>query len=226
MAGKDGPAAQENTALPHSRPTAILCGRVSRLSVRAITASNAFMTSNSQSAGSIWSELARKPDASFPNRLLNPVGAVVLPARGALLAVLTLSCLAMQTWSASRWHIVWPDSVDYIRVSQALDRGDPQPMVLQFGLNVYPLILTALHRLGGDWEAAGQAWSLAMASLVVLPLFGWLRRQFDDATAAAGSRTLRHPPQVVDLRPAHHPRPNLLVPSDLDALPGVARSWS
>ena len=148
------------------------------------------MTSNSQSASSdsasIWSELARKPEDSFPNHLLDPVGAVVLPRRGVLLAVLMLFCLAMQTWSASRWHIVWPDTVDYIRVSQALDRGDPQPMVDQFGLNVYPLILTGLHRLGGDWELAGQAWSVAMASLVVLPLFGWLRRQFDDATAAAG----------------------------------------
>ena len=148
------------------------------------------MTSTSQSASSdstsICSELARKPEDSFPNRLLDPVGAVVLPRRGVLLAVLTLFCLAMQSWSASRWHIVWPDTVDYIRVSQALDRGDPQPMVDQFGLNVYPLILTALHRLGGDWEVAGQAWSVAMASLVVLPLFGWLRRQFDDVTAAAG----------------------------------------
>ncbi len=159
------------------------------------------MTSNSQSAGSICSALARKPEASFPNRLLDPVGGVVLPRRGVLLAVLTLFCLAMQTWSASRWHIVWPDTVDYIHVSEALERGDPQPMVVQFGLNVYPLILTALHWLGGNWEIAGQAWSLAMASLVVLPLFGWLRRQFDDATAAAGCALYAIHPKLLIISP-------------------------
>ena len=88
--------------------------------------------------------------------------------------------------SASRWHVIWPDTVDYLRVSQALERGDPRPLAEQFGLNVYPPILVLLHGAGLDWLWAGQCWSIAMTALTVLPLFGWLRRQFDQQVAVVG----------------------------------------
>ena len=130
--------------------------------------------------------LGQGPAESFPNRLLGPVGARCRPAGAALLAALVLFCLAMQLWTASRWHVIWPDTVDYLRVSQALDRGDPRPLTNQFGLNLYPLVLVLLHRAGLDWLWAGQCWSMALASLVVLPLWGWLRRQFDDRVALVG----------------------------------------
>ena len=132
---------------------------------------------------SLWNDLAAKPAEHFPNHLGDPPGAVSLPLRGGLLAALVLCCLAMRLWMACRWQILWPDAVDYFRVSQSLKQGDVHPLVSQFGLNIYPPILVLLNRAGLDWETAGQWWSLAMASLSVLPLFGWLRRQFDDQVA-------------------------------------------
>ena len=131
-------------------------------------------------------DLGQGPAESFPNRLSGPVGAAGLPGAGRCWPRLVLFCLAMQLWTASRWHVIWPDTVDYLRVSQALDRGDPRPLADQFGLNLYPLVLVLLHRAGLDWLWAGQCWSMAMASLVVLPLLGWLRRQFDDRVALVG----------------------------------------
>jgi hypothetical protein len=160
-------------------------------------------------------DAAREPADYFPDHLLDSPGAAPfgaekgdsphlcddrrcasVPAFGPFrqmgtvpffrLAGLLLFCLAMQLWMASRWHVMWPDTVDYLRVSQALERGDPRPLVDQFGLNVYPLILVLLHRAGLDWLWAGQCWSIALTSLTVLPLFGWLRRQFDQRVAVVG----------------------------------------
>jgi hypothetical protein len=53
------------------------------------------------------------------------------------------------------------------------------------GLNLYPAILVLVHRGGLDWETAGIVWGVGIASLVVLPLYGWVRRQFDDRVALA-----------------------------------------
>ena len=47
-------------------------------------------------------------------------------------------------------------------------------------------MLVVLHRLGLDWEVAGSLWGVLMGAAVVLPLFGWLRRQFDRRVALAG----------------------------------------
>ena len=50
-------------------------------------------------------------------------------------------------------------------------------------LNIYPVILMVLNRLGLSWETGGMIWGVLISSLVVLPLFGWVRRQFDDTVA-------------------------------------------
>jgi hypothetical protein len=159
----------------------------------------------------VCNDLARAPADYFPNRLLDPVPRVPLPRRGALLAVLVLFCLAMQLWMASRWHIIWPDTVDYLRVSRALDGGDPKPLAEQFGPNLYPLILVLLHRAGANWLwasqswrsaawlQAAQGWSIALTCLAVLPLFGWLRRQFDDQVALVGCLLYALHPKLMTL---------------------------
>ena len=79
--------------------------------------------------GSLWKDFARKPAEYFPNRLLGPPETVALPRRDGLLLALLLLCLALRMWMAHRWQILWPDAVDYIHVSKAVARGDPEPLV-------------------------------------------------------------------------------------------------
>jgi hypothetical protein len=137
----------------------------------------------------------------FPNHLLDPVGPAALPRRNALLAVLVLLCLAMRAWMASQWHIVWSDAVDYIHIGQYLERGDLQPLLSQFGANIYPLLLVLLHAAGLSWEWAGPLWGLTVASLTVLPLFGWVRRQFDDRVALLACLLYAIHPKLMILSP-------------------------
>ena len=72
----------------------------------------------------------------------------------------------------------------YIRVAESLDQGQlHEDKYNRFGLNSFPVILMLLHRLGLDWELAGKLWNVAISCLTVLPLYGWVRRQFDDRVA-------------------------------------------
>ena len=63
---------------------------------------------------------------------------------------------------------------------------------------------------------------MALASLVVLPLWGWLRRQFDNRVALDRLPALRPSSQADDPRPAGYPRPNVLVLAGADAVLGLA----
>ncbi len=61
--------------------------------------------------------------------------------------------------------------------------GDFKNGFAEFGLNIYPLMLIPLRHLGVDWQIAGKWFSVLVATLAVVPLWGWLRRMFDDRTA-------------------------------------------
>ena len=93
-------------------------------------------------------------------------------------------------------------------------------------LNIYPLILLALHRAGLDWELAAAVWGVAISSLVVLPLWGWARRQFDDAWPCCACLLYAVSSEDDRMEPGGHARPDLLVPlhaGDLLALAGDHR---
>ena len=68
-------------------------------------------------------------------------------------------------------------------------------------LNIYPLILTGLHRLGLDWELAAGLWGVTVSSLVVLPLWGWVRRQFDDRVALVACLLYAVNPKFIEWSP-------------------------
>ena len=96
-----------------------------------------------------------------------------------------------------------PDGVFYIQLAQSIEHGHALPAA-QLPLYPYPMLLALLHRAGLDWELAGTLWGVLMAGLVVLPLFGWLRRQFDQRVALAGcflyavhSELIRWSPEVM-----------------------------
>lgn len=107
---------------------------------------------------------------------------------------LVVLCLVPRCLMAWRIDVLCRDGVFYLEHSQALARGDLDAGLGKLRLNTYPLILVALHRLGLAWEQVGEVWGVLIASLTVLPLFGWVRRQFNDAVASgAGVLYALHP---------------------------------
>lgn len=76
-----------------------------------------------------------------------------------------------------------PDAVLYINLADALERGDWAAGLAQMRLNIFPIALACLHRLGLSWELAGELWNVAMASLVAIPLASLVERMFDRRAA-------------------------------------------
>jgi hypothetical protein len=110
-------------------------------------------------------------------------------------------CLVLRGLMAMRVPSVDPDGVLYIELAKALDAGDLQRGTEGMGLNTYPVILMLLHRVGLDWELAGVVWGAVIASLVVLPLYGWVRRQFDEQVAAAACLLYAVHPKTIEWSP-------------------------
>ena len=129
--------------------------------------------------------------------------------RPLLLLGLVLLCLAPRALMAWKLGGVCPDGVAYIRLAELLDQGQGGEFLRLAGVNPLPLVLVVLHRLGLDWEVAGSLWGVLMGAAVVLPLFGWLRRQFDRRVALAGcflyavhGELIRWSPEVLAIRPS------------------------
>ncbi len=80
---------------------------------------------------------------------------------------------------------ICPDAVLYIGLGEAIDKGQFQEVLGQIRFNIYPLILSFLHRLGLPWEMAGVAWGVVISSCTVLPLYGWIRHAFSRRMAIA-----------------------------------------
>lgn len=129
-----------------------------------------------------WGCLIQSPARDFPDGLAGGF-APAPPRRYALLAALLLICLIPRVWMAWRWDLLWSDAVIYLHLSEALEKGDFDTAFCALGLNTFPVILMWLRRTGLDWTTAGHWWSVLMATLTVLPLFGWIRRQFDEQVA-------------------------------------------
>ncbi len=117
---------------------------------------------------------------------------------------LLLLCLAPRALMAWKLDGPCPDGVAYIRQAELLDQGHVGEVLRLSKTNPLPIVLVVLHRAGLDWVAAGSLWGVLMSAAVVLPLFGWLRRQFDDRVALAGcflyavhSELIRWSPEVI-----------------------------
>jgi len=136
--------------------------------------------------------------SDYPNALADPLPhRNAYPLRGRVLGILVLMCLVLRAAMATRLTSVDPDGVLYIQLARALEAGAFSDGTHGMGLNVYPVILMLLHRAGLDWEMAGIVWGVVIASLVVLPLYGWVRRQFNDRVAlAAGVLYAVHPTAI------------------------------
>lgn len=124
-----------------------------------------------------------------------------LPSAPWLLLILVVLCLIPRVVMALRIPSVCPDGVLYIRLAESLDAGDLRSGFRDMALNIYPVILTGLHRLGFDWEVGAAVWGVTISSLVVLPLWGWARRQFDDRVALVACLLYAVNPKMIEWSP-------------------------
>lgn len=140
--------------------------------------------------------------ALFPQTSRLPsLPAVLTRNRTWTLVGLFLFCLLIRTWYACRIHVICNDGALYIKLAQAWSEGNVEGGLGFLRLNSYPLILAGVHSLGLDWEAASKVWGVAIASLTILPLFGWLRRQFNDAVAIVGCLLYAAHPKLIEWSP-------------------------
>lgn len=130
-------------------------------------------------------DLFQDPPRDFPNRLTaGSAPCSPLERRQfAWLLLLWLACFVLRAGMSFAWSFLWGDSIVYLRASAALEQGNFQAAFDTLGLNVYPAILLCLRATGWDLMVSATWWSVWMASLVVFPLFGLVRRQFNDQIA-------------------------------------------
>ncbi len=136
---------------------------------------------------------------TYPNRLLDAAPSTVVPRRRLmLLGLLLVTALLPRVWMAVRTETICPDGTFYIQLAQALERGELGVALHEMHLNTYPVILAAGHQLGLDWEFTGKWWGVLAATLVVWPLFNWVRRQFDDVVAITSCLIYAMHPKLIE----------------------------
>lgn len=142
------------------------------------------------------------PPNEYPNHL-----AIPQPERPQLrrahwlVLILFLFCLTPRAIMLARIPSVCPDGVLYIHLAQSIEAGDWRSGFQSITLNIYPFILAGLHRLGLDWELAAGLWGVIVSSLVILPLWGWVRRQFDDSVALLACILYAVNPKLIEWSP-------------------------
>ena len=140
--------------------------------------------------------------AEYPNDLASPRPVSrQLPKVRWVLPMLVLACLVPRAMMALRIPSICPDGVLYINIARNIEAGQLRAAFQEMSLNIYPVILLALHRVGLDWETAATLWGIAMSCLVVLPLWGWVRRQFDDRVALVACLLYAIHPKFVEWSP-------------------------
>ena len=139
------------------------------------------------------------PAAEFPNRLRSPEPLrEKSPLRWRWMLLLFGLCLIPRAWMAMRMEIPCPDSLFFIRLAQAQEKGEALESAGAYSHNIYPLILAGLHRLGIDHQTAGEWWGVLAGSLAVLPLFGWLRRMHGERVAILACILYSFHPRLIE----------------------------
>jgi 4-amino-4-deoxy-L-arabinose transferase-like glycosyltransferase len=118
-----------------------------------------------------------------------------------LLAALVVGCLVPRAIMAWKLDALCNDAIFYIGLAENFERGNLEDGFGRLGLNTFPPVLAALHRAGFSWEGASKTWGVLMASLAVLPLYGWVRRQFDRRTALVAALLYAFHPKLVEWSP-------------------------
>jgi hypothetical protein len=137
----------------------------------------------------------------FPNWLALPERATGVTNRPLTIAMLLLLALVPRWMMAERAEVLCPDAAFYIEVAQGLEDVDKTGPIEPREFNFYPVTLMLMHRAGLDWETAAKLWGVTCGTLMILPLFGWIRRQFDDRTATIGCALIAIHPKLLQWTP-------------------------
>lgn len=142
------------------------------------------------------------PQTLYPNALAAPRPcAPAAPAAWWLPVVLLAACAAPRLAMAARLDVLCGDAATYVRCAKQIEQGDLAGGFGLTGPTPFTVGLAALHRLGLDWETAGKLWSLAMATLAVLPLWGWVRRRYGQRVALAAAFLYIVHPKLIEWSP-------------------------
>lgn len=138
-----------------------------------------------------------QPEADYPVRTPEPLAS----ADRLLLLGLLLLALIPRAVVGLRLGPVCDDGYFYLAVAEAYGREDYSGALHYLNINVYPVLLTVLDRLGFDPIATAKWWGVMAGTLVVLPLFGWLRRMIDRRVAVAGCAIYALHTEFIELSP-------------------------
>ncbi|HEY4311178.1 MAG TPA: glycosyltransferase family 39 protein [Pirellulales bacterium] len=144
---------------------------------------------------------AATPD--FANRLAGSAPDRARPQRAtALLLLVLLAAFVPRAIMAWRVDTVCADGVIYFQLAGELEQGRADPDdVSHLQSGTFPLALATLHRWGLDWESAAKFYGVLAATLAVLPLFGWVRRQFDNRVAVLACLLYDSHPKLIEWSP-------------------------
>lgn len=128
----------------------------------------------------------------------NPTGADNRRRTWAIAVGLLVLALVPRAIVAFKSPYLCPDGTYYVQLSRQLDEGRPTPPLIPDLFNLFPQILRGLHKLGLSWEAGAKSWNVLCGTLVALPLWGWLRRQFDERLALAAALLCASHPKLIE----------------------------
>ena len=110
----------------------------------------------------------------------------ILSRTSVRLGLLLVACAVPRIVVACKLSAVCDDGYSYLHVADALERGRLDQALEYLNLNIYPVVLMGLHKLGLEWTTAGKLWGVLIGTAIAVPLFDWLRRMFDERIATAG----------------------------------------
>ena len=122
-----------------------------------------------------------------------------VPPAKRLITALIILCAIPRLLMMWRIDAVCNDAYYYISIADLLERGQFEGAFEYLNLNVYPVVLLLFHKLGIDWVTGGQLWGVFISSLVVAPLFGWVRHAFNDKVAIVACFLYAIQPQLIEI---------------------------
>jgi hypothetical protein len=143
------------------------------------------------------STVFRPPATDFPLRT-GPAPSLTRRELG-VLALLVLLTFLPRLAVALQLGPVCDDGYFYLAVADAYERGELETAPWYLNINLYPILLAGFAHAGLDPLQAGKVWSVAVATLTVLPLFGWLRRLLDTRIAVAACGLYAVQPEFIEI---------------------------